>query len=157
MLKTIEELERRETIGFVLDAIQALIAIAIIVALASCAPKTVPADPAATAHPGSLNALDSKTYDALTIAQGIIRQGQKDRAAASLPGPLQSALTALEKGYGIARLDWLAWRSAMQAASTPAATRDILANAMMKSQGDLANSILGWNNAKASFPGLIKE
>lgn len=132
--------------------------IMLMTALVGCmpkAPQTVPINPGVLActHANALNALDCKVYDILTITQGVIDQGKKDRA--TMPGPLQTALTVLESGYNTARVAWLAWREAVKPDSTVLpATRDALEKAMIKTQAELTGNSLSWDAAKETFPNL---
>lgn len=63
-------------------------------------------------HPGSINVVDSKTYDSLIIAQAAIQQGHQQLVDGRLADSLKPALVSLEKSYNIALPAYKTWHAA---------------------------------------------
>lgn len=70
-------------------------------------------------HPGSLDAFDSQTYDALLVAQGVLDQAKIECAQGRLPTGAKAAINTAGNAYNVARDVWLEYRAVKSAGGSP--------------------------------------
>lgn len=103
-----------------------LSALVLALALTGCA--------AHVTHPGSANAFDSNSYDAVLVAHSVIETTKTDLAngafPASIAGNVKTALNDLIKAYDAADQFYISYHNAALAGTATAAQSTALTNAL---------------------------
>jgi hypothetical protein len=121
-----------------------LAALVLAVALGGCAARAV--------HPGSANAFDSNSYDAVLVAHSVIETTKTDLAngafPASIAGNVKTALNGLIAAYDIAQKALTDYHNAALAGTATSAQSTALTNALT----DVNAKTQALTSAKASKP-----